>query len=89
MYSPSNLIQGGLPVSKIISAKEAAKFLGITENTLYRLANAGEIPGRRIGNQWRFDTDKLKGLFGFDKGDSPPQVGGAGRNKKKSRGKKK
>ena len=48
---------------KIVSAKEVAKFLNVTEGTVYRLAKDGTIPGVRIGNQWRFDLDQIRSLF--------------------------
>lgn len=48
---------------KIISVKEVAGFLNITEATVYRLAKSGKLPAVRIGNQWRFDMDKIRELF--------------------------
>jgi excisionase family DNA binding protein len=45
---------------KLSTAKDVADFLGITESTVYRLVKSGDIPGVRIGTQWRFDMDVLK-----------------------------
>ncbi|KGL45023.1 hypothetical protein EP56_05540 [Listeriaceae bacterium FSL A5-0209] len=45
---------------KAINADEAAKFLGISKNSLYRYANTGIIPGRKIGTEWRFSRLALE-----------------------------
>ncbi len=37
-----------------MTAKEAAEYLKVTERTLVRLAHEGQIPGVKIGGQWRF-----------------------------------
>ncbi len=37
-----------------MTAKEAAEYLKIAERTLVRLAHEGQIPGVKIGGQWRF-----------------------------------
>ncbi len=44
---------------KIVTAKEVATFLKLTESTVYTLAAEGKISGFRIGNSWRFDMDEL------------------------------
>lgn len=37
-----------------MTAKEAAEYLKLAERTLVRLAHEGQIPGVKIGGQWRF-----------------------------------
>lgn len=37
-----------------LSIKQIADLLKLSERTVYRLANKGEIPGFRVGNSWRF-----------------------------------
>jgi excisionase family DNA binding protein len=44
---------------KIVTAKEVAHFLKLTESTVYALAAEGKLPGFRIGNSWRFDMDEI------------------------------
>ena len=44
---------------QIITPKEAAQYLGLHIITVYRLIKKGEIPGFRIGGQWRFKKDLL------------------------------
>lgn len=39
---------------EIISTEEACKLLGITRQTLYKLSESGEIPGRKIGAKYKF-----------------------------------
>jgi excisionase family DNA binding protein len=50
-------------MSKVVSVKELAKFLKMNVLTVYRLVNAGEIPGKKFGKQWRFDLDEFKALI--------------------------
>ncbi len=49
--------------AKIVSVKEVADFLKITEETVYNLAKEGKIPATKIGNQWRFDLNEIQRLF--------------------------
>lgn len=47
----------------IVSVKEVAEFLHITEETAYNLAKSGKIPAVKIGRQWRFNLAEVKKLF--------------------------
>jgi len=38
----------------ILTLKEVAQYLKVTERTLYRLAQEGRIPAFRVGASWRF-----------------------------------
>jgi len=42
---------------EVMSPKEAAEYLGISKVTLYKLLKNGEIPGRRLGYQWRISVN--------------------------------
>ncbi len=42
-----------------LSIEEVAKRFGINVTTVYRLTQRGELPGFKIGNQWRFSEDLL------------------------------
>lgn len=48
---------------EIMDISEAATYLNIKKGTLYRLAKAGQIPGTKIGGQWRFKRERLDELF--------------------------
>ncbi|MFC1956738.1 response regulator [Chloroflexota bacterium] len=42
-------------MTNIMNIGEIAKYLRVTEKTIYRLLWAGKIPATRVGKQWRFD----------------------------------
>lgn len=42
------------------NVREAARELGIHEESLRRLLRMGSIPGRRIGGQWFIKRDQLE-----------------------------
>jgi len=49
------ITKGGITIAReVISVKEVAKYLGITPDTVYRMARRGEIPAVRVGRCWRF-----------------------------------
>jgi excisionase family DNA binding protein len=48
---------------EIMDIAEAASYLNIKKGTLYRLVKKGQIPGTKIGGQWRFKRERLDGLF--------------------------
>ena len=39
--------------TEIMTIKEVAEYLKITEKTAYRLAGGGRIPGFKVGGAWR------------------------------------
>lgn len=43
----------------VLTADEAALLLQVSTKTLLRLARAGELPGRKIGREWRFARNEL------------------------------
>jgi len=45
--------------SAIMTPKEAASYLGLHLITVYRLIKKKELPGFKIGGQWRFKKDLL------------------------------
>jgi len=44
-----------------LTVDEVAKRFGVTSTTVYRLAQRGELPGFKVGNQWRFSVEMLEG----------------------------
>jgi excisionase family DNA binding protein len=58
--------------TEIMDIAEAASYLNIKKGTLYRLAKSGQIPGTKIGGQWRFKRERLDELFRTPA--SPPRV---------------
>jgi excisionase family DNA binding protein len=47
------------PVSEVLTAAQAAELLQVTEEEVIVLAERGELPGRRIGDRWRFSRPAL------------------------------
>jgi len=50
-------------MENIVTAKELAGCLKLTEATIYKLASRGELPGFKIGDSWRFDMDEILKLI--------------------------
>ena len=48
---------------EILDIKQAAEYLQIKERTLYRLVGEGEIPGIKVGGQWRCSKKCLDSMF--------------------------
>lgn len=46
-------------MSDILTIEEAAQYLKVNKETLYRKARAGILPGQKIGNLWRFHREVL------------------------------
>ena len=44
---------------EIMNADQAAQFLQIDEKTVVELAEAGTLPGKKLGTAWRFSRDAL------------------------------
>jgi excisionase family DNA binding protein len=50
-------------MANIVTAKEISQYLKLSESTVYKLASAGEIPGFKIGDSWRFDMDLIMSMI--------------------------
>ena len=50
-------------MGKILTTRELAEYLKLTEVTIYKYANEGKIPGFKIGSRWRFDKDQIDDLL--------------------------
>ncbi|MBZ5601045.1 MAG: helix-turn-helix domain-containing protein [Acidobacteriia bacterium] len=51
------------PISPSPSARttqEVARWLGLSSRTICLWAECGEIPGFKVGRQWRFEVDALE-----------------------------
>jgi len=40
--------------NEIMSLSELAEYLKVSKSTLYKLVQQGDLPGQKIGKQWRF-----------------------------------
>jgi excisionase family DNA binding protein len=41
----------------ILTVRELSEYLRVHPTTIYRLLRTKQIPGFRVGSDWRFDTD--------------------------------
>jgi excisionase family DNA binding protein len=44
---------------EVMDIRQAAHYLGISADSLYRYASTGFIPAFRLGNRWRFRKSRL------------------------------
>ena len=44
-----------MSMSQLMTARELAEFLRVNQATIYRLLRDGQIPGFRVGAEWRLD----------------------------------
>ena len=43
----------------IMTVREIADFLKVTEKTIYRMVSSGQIPGFKVGGSWRFYREEI------------------------------
>ena len=48
-----------IDVGEILTTKELAGYLKLTEVTIYKYVKEGKIPACRVGSRWRFDKNKI------------------------------
>ena len=46
--------------SEIMTIEDVAKFLKVSERTVYDWAQKGEIPCGKLGTSWRFKRDEIE-----------------------------
>ncbi len=51
---------------EVLNLEELAQWLEIEPETVRRLAEKGDLPGRRIGDEWRFSRSAVLGWLGGD-----------------------
>jgi excisionase family DNA binding protein len=44
----------------VMTIREVAEYLKLTEKTAYRLAAEGKIPGFKVGGAWRFKHSEIE-----------------------------
>lgn len=71
-------------VREVMDIRQAADYLGISGDTLYRYASEGFVPAFKLGNRWRFRKSLLDGWMDEKSGIRPtpaPEVIEAGARK--------
>lgn len=43
----------------MLTTKDLQQLLHVDRSTIYRMAEAGQLPGMKVGRQWRFPTDLI------------------------------
>jgi excisionase family DNA binding protein len=60
MMINSDIFKGVIKMDKgVFSPEEAADYLGIHPQTVYKLLRNGELPGKKIGQLWRISKNSL------------------------------
>lgn len=52
-------IQGTPHNDKWMTVKNVADYLQMSTETIYRLAQRGEIPATKVASQWRFKKERI------------------------------
>ncbi|MFC1518094.1 helix-turn-helix domain-containing protein [Pseudomonadota bacterium] len=55
---------------QILTLKEVAAYLKLTDKTAYRLASEGKLPGFKVGGSWRFKQEDLEAWIDSQKTQS-------------------
>ncbi|MCF7870599.1 MAG: PTS sugar transporter subunit IIA [Candidatus Omnitrophica bacterium] len=45
--------------NQVLTTKELAEYIKLNEKTIIKMAQTGEIPGVKVGSQWRFHIDAI------------------------------
>ena len=46
-------------LSRLMTVKEVSAYLRVHPSTIYKLIRRGELPGHRIGSDWRFNHEVI------------------------------
>lgn len=72
---------------EVMDIRQAADYLGISADTLYKYASEGFVPAFKLGNRWRFKRSRLNDWM--DQQSSGGQMPAARTEEKPSRAKAK
>jgi excisionase family DNA binding protein len=59
---------------EVLDIRQAAEYLGISPDSLYKYASENFIPAFRLGNRWRFKRSLLEGWMEQQSGMAPSVV---------------
>ncbi|MCA0175249.1 MAG: helix-turn-helix domain-containing protein [Proteobacteria bacterium] len=66
---------------EILTIKEVADYLKVTERTIYRLAGAKKIPAFKVGGTWRFSRSDIESWIKRQSVSSPERAASKASNK--------
>jgi excisionase family DNA binding protein len=61
--SVSGVRDPNLLASQMLTAQELAAYLRVNRSTVYRLLKKKQLPGFRIGSEWRFQIEEVNRWF--------------------------
>ena len=64
--------QAQVALREVMDIRQAAEYLGISGDTLYRYASEGFVPAFKLGNRWRFRKSLLDGWMDEKSGVRAP-----------------
>jgi excisionase family DNA binding protein len=81
----------GTEQREVLDIRQAADYLGISADTLYKYASEGFVPAFKLGNRWRFKRSRLNDWMDQQSsgGNMPARVAGKATEEKPSRAKAK
>ena len=50
-------------MTEMLTAKDIQELLQVDRSTIYRMAEAGQLPAIKVGRQWRFPADRIASWF--------------------------
>jgi excisionase family DNA binding protein len=59
VYGVAGGPSGWLPLPEVLTSVQAAQLLAVPERVVVELAESGDLPGRKLGEQWRFSKAAL------------------------------
>jgi excisionase family DNA binding protein len=71
MFMAAGTTQGQLALREVMDIRQAADYLGISGDTLYRYASEGFVPAFKLGNRWRFRKSLLDNWMDVKSGVAP------------------
>ena len=63
--------QEQVALREVMDIRQAASYLGISGDTLYRYASEGFVPAFKLGNRWRFRKSLLDNWMDMKSGVAP------------------
>ena len=63
--------QEQVALREVMDIRQAASYLGISGDTLYRYASEGFVPAFKLGNRWRFRKSLLDSWMDEKSGVAP------------------
>ncbi len=67
----STAVQAQPVFREVMDIRQAAEYLGISGDTLYRYASEGFVPAFKLGNRWRFRKSLLDAWMDEKSGVKP------------------